>query len=389
VRLDDRSSRSAQDRAAHAFEQRFKSPPTHTASAPGRINLIGEHTDYNGGLVLPTPIDLRCAAVARIGDGAQSRLFAADLEEEFRFDSSGDLARYLDNAGGVPRGHWARYILGVQDGFRQRGHRVPALDIAIASDVPMGAGLSSSAALEAATALLVESVLARPFDRHELARLCREAEHTFAGVPCGIMDQLAVLLDHPGQALLIDCVTEKATSIPLPPAEMAAILIIDTQVRHNLADGEYAKRRATCAGAAAKLGVPLLCQSTLAQLGSAGLTPEESRCSAHVLCENQRVREAVEALGRADVPALGTLMYESHDSLRTNYRVSCPELDTIVDAARMIPAVHGARMTGAGFGGCAIALVDPKGADGAVDQVFRTFQQTYGHPCRLLSADRP
>src|SRR5262249_7465540 len=155
----------------------------------------------------------------------------------------------------------ASYILGVLDGFRELGHDVPPLDIAIASDIPIGAGLSSSAALEAATALLIESVLGVAIDRVELAGLCRRAEHGFAAVPCGVMDQFAVLLGRPGWALLIDCATEKTTPVGLPSPEKAAILIIDTQVRHKLADGEYAERRGACAAAAAKLGVALLCQA--------------------------------------------------------------------------------------------------------------------------------
>ncbi len=181
---------------------------------------------------------------------------AADLNESFTFDHTHNLPTYLDTKAGVPRGHWASYILGVLHGYRHAGFDLPALDVAVASDLPIGAGLSSSAALEAATASLIESITGRALPPLEKARLCRTAEHTFAGVPCGIMDQYAVILGRPGQALLIDCATEESTLTPLPARDKAAILVIDTTVRHKLADGEYAQRRRTCDAAAAEAGRP-------------------------------------------------------------------------------------------------------------------------------------
>jgi galactokinase len=384
------SSPPALSRATAAFKSAFGANPTHSASAPGRINLIGEHTDYNGGLVLPMPIDLHCVAVASPARGANTRLLAADLGEEFSFDSTGDLSRHLDGPGGTPRGHWPSYILGVLDGFRQRGHKLASLNIAIASDIPVGAGLSSSAALEAATALLVESILAWPFDRLELARLCRQAEHTFAGVPCGIMDQYAVLLGRPGHALFIDCAKETSELVPLPRPDKAAILIIDTQVRHKLGATEYAHRRDVCAAAAAKLGAPNVSAIGFSGLSVAqGLTEEESRLAFYVLTENARVVFARMALADGNLEFAGKLMFESHEDLRRDYRVSCPELDTIVDTARTIPGVYGARMTGAGFGGSAITLLQPESVERARTQIGARFNERFGRECRFFALNKP
>jgi galactokinase len=375
-------------RAAEAFRAVFSTDPTHSASAPGRINLIGEHTDYNGGLVLPTPINLHCVAVGAPTIG-QSRLIAADLNKSFTFDHTRDLMTYVDADGGIPKGHWASYIIGVLHGHKQRGYTIPAVNIAIASDIPIGSGLSSSAALEAATANLLNSITSRALDPLDKARLCRTAEHSFAGVPCGIMDQYTVILGRPGYALLIDCKEETSEPVPLPPPEKATIVIIDTMVRHKLASGEYAARRAICNSAATKLGVKVLSDASISQLGHTALTDDERRCATHVLLENARVRGAVDALRSADLPALGQLMYESHKSLRDDYRVSCPELDTIVDIARAAPGVYGARMTGAGFGGCAIALVDPAALTNTSAAITADFEQAHGHSCRVFLAADP
>jgi galactokinase len=199
------------------------------------------------------------------------------------------------------------------------------------------------------------------------------------------MDQYAVILGRPGQALLIDCATEESTLVPLPPSDKAAILIIDTAVRHKLADGEYAKRRQTCDSAAAKLGVPMLSNASMDGLSRTVLTDDEFRCATHVLLENARVRLAVEALRNADLVGLGQLMYESHASLRYDYRVSCPELDTIVDVARVTPGIYGARMTGAGFGGCAIAMVRSRAVPAAIAAISEAFVKAHEHPCRLVA----
>jgi galactokinase len=384
------------DRALHracaAFESSFHSKPTHSASAPGRINLIGEHTDYNGGLVLPAPIGLRCALAGSVAHGCASRLVAADFNDSLSFDPNQDLATYLTlpPPRGVSQGHWARYVLGVIDGYRRVGFELPGVDVAIASDIPIGAGLASSAALEAATASLIEAVTGRSLSPLDKARLCRTAEHTFAGVPCGIMDQFAVILGQVGQALLIDCSTQKTEAIPLPSPDKAIILVMDTGVRHALADGEYARRRNSCALAAKKLGLPHLSSTTLDHLNCHAdrLTDEELRYARHVVTENARVQSAVEALRGGNLYALGKLMYASHESLRDDFQVSCAELDTLVDLARVSKGVFGARMTGAGFGGCAIALVEPVALEATTSSMQEGYERAHGKTCRVFAALR-
>jgi galactokinase len=376
------------ERAQERFAAHFGHTPEFVGAAPGRVNLIGEHTDYNGGLVLPMTIATHCVAVGSPARGPTSRLLAVDLNETFEFTTSGDLSRLLDESPpkGTSHGSWASYVLGVLDGLAKSGVPVPSMDVAIASNIPIGAGLSSSAALEVSIGVLVQSVVREAFDPMDLARLCRKAEHEFAGVPCGIMDQLAVAMAKPGMALLIDCATENVTPVPLPPKEKASIVVVDTAVRHRLADGAYGRLCATCDAAARKLGVSMLSAARIEELDGAALSPEEKRCARHVLTENQRVRKAVEALRQADLSTLGGLMYESHASLRNEYCVSCPELDTVVDAARTAPGVFGARMTGGGFGGCAIVLAEPARASAVCQTIATQFESAHGHTCRVMDA---
>jgi galactokinase len=344
-------------RARSAFRDRFGDEPALVAIAPGRVNLIGEHTDYNGGFVLPMAID-RVTAVA-VAPGTRAgrwRVHAADLGQDAELIVSSPL---------VPgaQGLWVGYIAGVAAGFQDmmEDPALPPLDLAIASSVPVGSGLSSSAAVEVAVATALEGILDAPLERLGKALLCQHAEHEFAGVPCGLMDQLASVMGRAGHALLIDCRSNEAAPIKLPRREQAVTLVIDSGVRHELAASEYAKRRAACESAAAKLGCAQLRDATgqdIARLG-ASMTDEERRCAGHVVLENGRVLEAVETLRSGDLPAFGRLMRASHASLRKEFRVSCPELDAIVDELSEMPGVFGARMTGAGFGGCAVALVAP------------------------------
>ncbi len=354
-----RVSEPAESRARAAFMQAFGYQPSRIASAPGRVNIIGEHTDYNDGYVLPTPMPLRCAVAAEISDSARWRIFASDLNEQWEVSTDDALRGTAPDA--LPPGAWQRYALGVihqvSAWLGHNGSPTPGMDLAIASDVPVGSGLSSSAAFEVALArAALDGVAAPPTD---IARWCQAAENTFAGVPCGIMDQLVASAGEPGAALMIDCRSLAMRRVPLPDPRQARFLIIDSGIAHANAAGTYKARRDACVAAAAELGVPALrdADAYMVEQARSALTPDQYNAARHVVAENDRTLTAAEALRGSDLPRLGHLMNLSHDSLRDLYRVSCPEVDRIVDAARACPGVFGARMTGAGMGGCVLALV--------------------------------
>jgi len=322
--------------------------------APGRVNLIGEHTDYNDGFVLPAAIDFQTfAAVARRADRGL-RIHSLNLGETVSFE--------LDAGAPRRRGHWSDYPLGVVATLVQAGHALTGADLLLYGEVPPGAGLSSSAALEVATALALIAVAGLELSPLETAKLCQRAENEFVGTLCGIMDPFASRLAQAGHALLIDCRSLESRAIPLP--EALSLVICDSGVRHALASGEYNARRAQC-----EQGVRALAEANprVRALRDATLeTLEESRSRIppvvfarchHVVSENQRTLEAAAALERRDLTSLGRLMAASHASLRDAYEVSCRELDVLVDAAAPLEGVFGARMTGGGFGGCTVNLV--------------------------------
>jgi galactokinase len=314
--------------------------------APGRVNLIGEHTDYHGGLALPFALDRTTTATLTARDDDVVRIVSAQVDEPWEGTRS-----QVGTAGG-----WAAYAAGVLWVLGEEGWQVPGLDIAIDSDVPLGAGLSSSAALEVAVAVAVAGLLGHDLTeprRRDLVRVCRRAETEVAGAPTGGLDQMAALLCRADHALLIDFADESTRDVPLPlAANGLAVLVIDTRVHHSHAEGGYADRRAE----------------------SESGDPRRLR---HVRTENDRVRGAVAALEDADWAALGRLMTASHVSLRDDYEVSAPELDTAVDSALAAGAL-GARMTGGGFGGSAIALVARDRVDGVRDRVSADFAEA-GH----------
>lgn len=341
--------------AASEFTARFGRPPRWLVAAPGRVNIIGEHTDYSGGLVLPMAIDrytVIAAAPAPSDAGRRLRLHSAAV------DQSVDIPVDSKPIADEPR--WANYPRGVVAGFLARRRVLPALDALVISDVPLGGGLSSSAAFEVATATLLEAALGQALDPVEKARLCREAEHEYARVPCGIMDQLISVLGNEAGALLIDCRTGHTRPVPLADASMSFI-IANSNVHHSLGDGAYAVRMSACAEAARTLGVPELGLATPAMVNAAAekLGALLYKRARHVVTENERTRAAADALGGRDWRTAGALMYESHRSLRDDFEVSAPELDTLVEIARDIGeegGVFGARMTGGGFGGCTVTM---------------------------------
>jgi len=337
-----------------AFAERFGRPPEGVWAAPARVNLIGEHTDYNDGFVLPLAIDRRVTvAAARRAD---------DLLRLVSLEKGEQRLRLAEVGPGAVRG-WAAYAAGPVWALARDGVEVGGLDLVLTSDVPIGSGLSSSAAVECATLLAARDLYGGPDDVARLATIAQRAENDVVGVPCGIMDQMAALACRAAHALLLDCRSLEADQVPFAPADAGlALLVVDTRVSHALADGAYAERRAACEQAARVLGVRSLRDATQADLDAAHDRLGESgyRRARHVVGENARVLE-VAALLRAGRPeAIGDALRASHASLRDDYQVSAPELDAAVEAAAAAGAL-GARMTGAGFGGCALALV-PAGA---------------------------
>ena len=334
--------REIEEKAARAYEERFGEEPELVASAPGRINLIGEYTDFNGGFVLPCAIDRRIAAAVGFASGGEGALFSADFDEERPPGVDAD-------------GTWADYPRGVAWAMSRSGAELPAFRAAFAGDVPPGSGLSSSAAIEAATALALDALFGLGTSEKDLALLCQRAENDFVGVPSGIMDQYVSLLSKAGSALFIDCRSLESEPVPLDlQAASLALLVCDTRVERGLADTGYNDRRATCERAASMLGVAELRDATEGYLDL--LSGAELKRARHVVSENARVLEAVQALRDRDFDEFGRLMYASHVSLRDDFEVSTPELDTFVRVAEQHGA-RGARLTGAGFGGCAVGLV--------------------------------
>jgi galactokinase len=346
------------------FESLFGRKPDVIGEAPGRVNLIGEHIDYSEGFVLPFAIaDRTFAAIGRRSDGLvriasnqrRGKIFSIDISD-VKPGSKGD---------------WERYVLGVIWSMEVDS----GLDILIDGHVPAGAGLSSSAALECAVATALNLLFEKKFSLPELARIAQRAENEYVGVPCGIMDQSISLMAQAGSALLLDCRDLSTEQIPFSVAEAGLeLLIIDTQAHHALIDGGYAERRASCESVVAKLGIPSLRHLSLEELNAKRelLSESEFLRARHAVTEIARVHEAVVALRNSDFITLGKLISQSHESLRDDYTVSCPELDLAVSAALGAGAI-GARMVGGGFGGSAIALLkvaDIEGAKKAVENAF-------------------
>jgi len=354
------------------FRQHFDGEPTLVSAGPGRVNLIGEHTDYNDGFVLPVALKRDVRFVLRPRADRQVRLYSAEFGEEGSFDLDA-IAFNRDKL-------WLNYIQGMAQSLEQEGLRLTGIDAMFSGNVPRGSGLSSSAALEVGTAhaLLAasgqEGMLAGP----RIAQLAQRAENKFVGVNCGIMDQFISELGRENHALLIDCRSLDYTLVPMP--EEAALVIGNTRASRSLASSAYNERRSECEEGVALLqqalpGIRALRDVTSEQLeANRHLLPENVylRCR-HVVSENERVLATVEALRRGDLAEVGALMNASHASLRDDYLVSSPALDTMVDAMRSVEGCYGARLTGAGFGGCAVALVKPGYEQAIADAVYEQY----------------
>ncbi len=357
---------------AGEFAKAYGRQPRWVAAAPGRVNIIGEHTDYNDGFVFPMAIE-RYTVIAggpRTGYDVELRSTVGNGAARI------DLGQSLKPA---RKGTWYNYPLGVLAGFQARGIKLPAFEALVHSTVPLGGGLSSSAALEVSTATLLEVAAGQKLDPVDKALLCQKAEHDYAGMPCGIMDQFISVMGRKDHILLLDCRSRDTDLVPMTDSSVQ-ILITNTNVKHELTGGEYAQRRAQCEQAAKILGVPSLRDADPEKLerARARMDPVVYRRARHVIGEIERTLHAAEGVRASNWPTVGQLMYASHTSLRDDYEVSCPELDAVVEIARAIGTaggVFGCRMTGGGFGGCTVALVQAAKVKDISDRIASEYEQ--------------
>ena len=363
------------EQTAAEFQQRFGRPATVVVAAPGRVNIIGEHTDYNDGFVLPMAIDRYTVFAADAGEGDAARVYSSLVEEQQ------EIPLTAGEVGDLPA--WTRYIRGTFDAFREEeGIVAPPFDAVVTSTVPLGGGLSSSAALEVATATLIESLTGKIVTPERKGLLCQIAEHRGAGVPCGIMDQFSSVLCEAGHLMLLDCRDQSTKMVPMTDPNVQ-VLIINTNVKHELTGGEYAERRQQCEESAKLLGVASLREASTALLeeNKSKLDEVHYRRARHVIGEIERTTAAAAAIEASNWGEVGQLMYASHASLRDDYEVSCPELDVLVDLASQLGSeggVIGSRMTGGGFGGCTVSLVRTDAAESIADTICRQYQEKTG-----------
>ncbi|NOZ38621.1 MAG: galactokinase [Planctomycetes bacterium] len=362
------------ERATSAFQKRFGRPARYVVAAPGRVNLIGEHIDYNDGLVLPMAIDRYTVLAGDLAEGESACVYSRLMDEQHIIPlASGDVT-------GLPV--WTRYLRGVFDAYREEGIYPKAFDAVVDSTVPLGGGLSSSAALEVATATLIETITGQSVTPVRKALLCQQAEHRSAGVPCGIMDQFSSVLCQAGHLMLLDCRSQETTMVPMTDPSIE-VLIINSNVKHELTGGEYAKRRAQCEAAAQALRVPTLREASLAMLEEkkSELDALLYRRARHVITEINRTTATAAAIEAGRWADVGELMAASHASLRDDYEVSCPELDILVAAASELgieQGLLGSRMTGGGFGGCTVSLVKTEATTKVAKEICKRYRRQTG-----------
>jgi galactokinase len=360
---------------ATPFDVLFGEAPTAAAEAHGRVNLIGEHTDYQQGFVLPTLIPQRTRAEGRRTDARGIRLWSAELPDGIERYTPGQETR---------TGRWIDYVQGITALLTREGTAIGGVDIRIESTVPLGGGVSSSAALEVSVLRLLRQLFDLPLDDLGIAALAHRTETEFVGAPVGIMDQMVCSLGREGEALFIDTRDRTFTPIPLPSS--FELVVIDSGVKHEHASGEYSTRRRESSEAAALLGVSWLRDVSADDVHAlAALPPVLSRRARHIVTENRRVLDAVTALKAGDAVELGRLFNESHASMRDDYQTSTPDIDRLVDIAQHHPAVFGARLTGGGFGGAVVILTRPRRAHDAAREIASAYaQSTHAHAAILV-----
>ncbi len=357
--------------------------PAVVRRAPGRVNLIGEHTDYNDGFVLPMALEFAIEMAGRRRDAPEVRLHSVDYRASVAFPVDRPIER-------DPAHPWSNSVRGVLWALAAEGVKLQGMDLAFGGDVPQGAGLSSSAALEVVTAMVARALLGFELSGPALARLCQRAENDFVGMKCGIMDQFISLMGRADHALFLDCRSLEHELVPLELGEHV-VAIVDSGVKHSLVGSEYNRRREECAAGVAALrrrfpAVAALRDASLEQLAAvaADLAPTIQRRCRHVVTECARVRESVAALRRGDLARFGRLMNESHDSLRDDSAVSCEEVDLLVSLAREVPGVVGSRITGGGFGGCTVNLLHRRSVQALEAQALAAYRKQIGVEPRLF-----
>lgn len=362
------------DKITAIFKEKFSVQPE-VFRSPGRINILGEHTDYNQGFVLPAAIDKNIYVAISKRQDNEVHLFACDFNENFTTDTIQIKPANIQ---------WPNYILGVVDQLQKHGHHIGGFNLVIDGDIPIGAGLSSSAAVECAVIFALNSIFELGLSRLQMAPLAQKAEHVFAGVNCGIMDQFASLFGKKGHAIKLDC---RSLNYEYIPANMEGykIILFNTNVKHNLASSEYNNRRKQC-----EEGVAIISQNhkevkslrdvdmNMLKKYVAALNPLVYKRCKYVVQENERLLGACEDLKLSDIQALGIKMYQTHEGLRKEYQVSCKELDFLVDYVKAIPAVAGARMVGGGFGGCTINLVQEEAVEKIISNTSAAYEAAMG-----------
>ena len=357
------------------YKEQHGQPPMMVFS-PGRLNIIGEHTDYNDGFVFPAAIDKGIYAGFGPSDAEVCHITALDMKESCEIK--------LDQINPLKNGGWRNYILGVIKGIQDSGKTIHPFNLVFAGDIPEGAGLSSSAALENAVVFGLNALFDLGLSKEEMILISQKAEHNFVGVKCGIMDQYASMFGQKNSALLLDCRSIHAEVFPID-LKAYQILLINTNIKHSLADSAYNKRREVCERIASLLHFKALRDakaSDLLQI-SGMVSEEEYQMALYVIQENDRTQKAALAMNLNDIEALGQLMFESHHGLQHQYKVSCDELDFLVDLAKMNPDIAGSRMMGGGFGGCTINIIKKEAVKTYTDQVIKTYQEKFSRTCSV------
>ena len=374
------------------YRRQFGAPPAFVARAPGRVNLIGEHTDYNGGFVLPAAINREIKIACSPAEGRTVTMYAVAMKEK----KACSLDRLQKDAS-----RWINYPQGVASILQSEGFKLNGMNAVVMGDVPLGSGLSSSAAFEVAASLAFLATSAGPETRLlqeagflvRLARLCQRAENEFVGVNCGIMDQYVSLNARAGKAVFIDCKSLEHRLIPVDTVR-SRIVIGDTSVKRELAGSEYNVRRSQCEEAVTVLKRHAPNATCLRDISSAVFKAHETELpeivrkrARHVISENERVLQSLQLLEKGDLVGFGRLLNASHDSLRDDYAVSCKELDAMVNAARALPGCLGSRLTGAGFGGCTVSLVKAEAADAFCEELAKRYKAAVGLEAKIIVSD--